>query len=760
MTTVPAEADGPSDGDLIDAVRAGTVAAYGSLYERHVGAARNLARQLARSQAEADDLVSEAFAKVLETLKQGRGPDAAFRAYLLTALRHTAYDKTRRDRKVEYSDDVSQVSGINQDAVSVPFSDTAVAGLERSLAAQAFAKLPERWQAVLWHTEIEGQSPAEVAPLLGLSPNGVSALAYRAREGLKQAYLQVHLAQSDDERCRATADRLGAWVRGGLSKRETAQVEAHLDECERCRALAAELADVNSGLRLFIAPLVLGPLAAAGYLAAAGKAAVGVAAGSAAVAGATAAVAGGAAAGSSGGGAGGVISVLTSVPRQLIGVAASGVALVTAVVIGFAATPSNQEVPAAEVAKPPATTRTQPPRTTTPPTTTPTTPVIVPIEEPPTNSEPDAEEAEEPVPTTTTTAPAPTATTPPATTTPPTTTPPTTTPPTTTPPTTEPPEPARLVAQSPADGVSLRPGTPTDVPITIRNDGGSVSEPVVARLPLPTGVRALPAGGDSTARVASLAPETVRCGGGTGTITCGTGTGLEPGTSTTLVFRLVADDARLTAQTVGSLSAGGETIEFTISIEVVPLTDGVDVRAQVQQQERGRDTRVLASATNTGESTKTVSITFAGRLRQVPTSGEMTCVRERSELTCTSASPLAPGERVAVVATTGRAPDEEDETRALSGGKREVEITAVLGTASDTTSVRLPKKHHPPCCGDHCCKHSGKPDKPTDATKPSSKPEPTSKPLLCVDISIGAGNGDGCRRVMKATPDSRPTPSG
>jgi RNA polymerase sigma factor (sigma-70 family) len=269
-----------TDLELITQVRSGTVDAYGDLYERHVGSAYRLARQLSRSTAEADDLVAEAFAKVLDTLRDGRGPDSAFRAYLLTALRHIAYDKTRHDRKLEFAEDVTEVG--STEAVSVQFKDTAVAGLERSLAAKAFARLPERWQAVLWHTEIEGMSPADVAPMLELSANGVSALAYRAREGLRQAYLQVHLAESTDARCWATVDRLGAWTRGGLSKRETAQVETHLDECERCRALAAELADVNGALRAVVAPLVLG-VGAAGYFATIGastaKAAAGLAVG-------------------------------------------------------------------------------------------------------------------------------------------------------------------------------------------------------------------------------------------------------------------------------------------------------------------------------------------------------------------------------------------------------------------------------------------------------------------------------------------------
>jgi RNA polymerase sigma factor (sigma-70 family) len=235
-----------SDAELIELVRKGEVDAFGSLYERHVGAAYNLARQLARSRNESDDLVSEAFARVLDTLRAGRGPDSAFRAYLLTALRHVAYDKTRRDRKVELTDDVTTISGIRTEKISEPFRDTAVAGLDRALAAKAFARLPERWQAVLWHTAIEGQSPATVAPMLGLTANGVSALAYRAREGLRQAYLRAHVTATKADLCRSIRADLGPWTRGGLSKRDSAAVAAHLDRCEDCEQQAAQLAEVNA----------------------------------------------------------------------------------------------------------------------------------------------------------------------------------------------------------------------------------------------------------------------------------------------------------------------------------------------------------------------------------------------------------------------------------------------------------------------------------------------------------------------------------
>ena len=199
---------GPSDAELLAEVRAGRVESYAELFRRHVGSARAQARQLTGCAAEADDLVAEAFTKVFTTLLGGGGPDTAFRAYLLTALRHVRYDRTRQDRRMELSDDMTRHDP------GVPWEDTAVAGLEAGLAARAFTTLPERWQRVLWRTTVEGASPAEVAPHFGLTPNGAAALAYRAREGLRQAYLQEHV--SGRYAHRATVERLGAWVRGGI----------------------------------------------------------------------------------------------------------------------------------------------------------------------------------------------------------------------------------------------------------------------------------------------------------------------------------------------------------------------------------------------------------------------------------------------------------------------------------------------------------------------------------------------------------------
>ena len=260
----------PSDADLIDAVRDGRVEEYGKLYERHVRSANMLALQLSSSSSDADDLVSEAFAKVLAALRAGGGPGASFRPYLLTAVRHAAYDRTRKEKRIELAGDVEEVPGATK-ATSVPFRDKAVEDLDQTLAATAFATLPERWRTVLWHTAIEGQSPGEIAPLLGLTPNGVSAMAFRAREGLRKAFLQAHVNQEPADTCRPTVTKLGAWTRGGLKGRDAVHIDEHMDTCAECRKLASELSDVNGALRGLVAPIVLGT-GTAGYLAAAATA--------------------------------------------------------------------------------------------------------------------------------------------------------------------------------------------------------------------------------------------------------------------------------------------------------------------------------------------------------------------------------------------------------------------------------------------------------------------------------------------------------
>ncbi|MFL6144604.1 MAG: sigma-70 family RNA polymerase sigma factor [Labedaea sp.] len=243
--------DQPTDAELIAAVRRGDTRAYGLLYERHLAVAKRAASCLAATPAEREDLVAEGFTRVLQTLRSGRGPDLDFRPYLLVTLRHLAINAARRTPNTALFADVP-------DTYLPQHDDPTDARLRGSEAAAAFAELPQRWRVVLWHTEVEGESPAAIAPMLGMTPNGVAALAYRAREGLRQAYLRAHLPAVQRRECRKAADKLAAWVRGSISPPQQRKVSAHLERCPHCRALADDLAEVNGELRAILPPIVLG----------------------------------------------------------------------------------------------------------------------------------------------------------------------------------------------------------------------------------------------------------------------------------------------------------------------------------------------------------------------------------------------------------------------------------------------------------------------------------------------------------------------
>ena len=142
------------------------------------------------------------------------------------------------------------------DFIDVRTSDDATdRALDRALTVRAFRSLPERWQTVLWYTEIEGMDPHEVAPLLGLTANGVAALAYRAREGLRVAWLQAHVGDAvPGGDCEWSLARLGGHARRGLRRRDEARLSSHLQDCARCSIVSEEVDEVGSRLAFVMLP--------------------------------------------------------------------------------------------------------------------------------------------------------------------------------------------------------------------------------------------------------------------------------------------------------------------------------------------------------------------------------------------------------------------------------------------------------------------------------------------------------------------------
>ncbi|MFF9503705.1 sigma-70 family RNA polymerase sigma factor [Streptomyces sp. NPDC014656] len=443
----PRETD-PSDADLIQLMRDGDDSAYEELFRRHSEAVRRYARTCCRDGHTADDLTAEVFARTLQAVRGGAGPEQAVRAYLMTTVRRVgaAWAKTqKREHLVEdfavFAADAARSAEVSdQDTLDLGAEVRAMQEAEQSLAMQAFRSLPERWQAVLWHTTVEEESPSEVAPLFGLTANATAVLASRAREGLKQAYLQAHVSQAltAGGDCARYADRLGAYARGGLRMRAERGLRKHLDECAKCRVAAGELAHVNAGIPALLPVAVIGWFAAGYSLKAAGIVAGGAV--GAAGAGAAAAATGGTGSGAASGGA---AAEGLGAPAKA-GIAAA-VAVAAAAGLVWAMTGDPQPVaaprpaptttaPAAPAAPPPPAAKPSP-RPTPPPAPEPTTPPPPPEPTPTPTPKPTPKPVAKPTPT-------------PAPTTPPPSPEPTPKPtPSPTPPPTTPPPPAPAVYQ-------------------------------------------------------------------------------------------------------------------------------------------------------------------------------------------------------------------------------------------------------------------------------------------------------------------------
>ena len=239
--------DPRTDTQLVEAAAEGEQAAFAELYRRHVDKAMGAARGVVSNADDTADAVSDAFANVFRVVRAGRFPEGAgFEAYAVTAARRAAIDHVRREARTVSGDGMDHADVHSTD---VRPSERVVAVESAALVARAFSGLATHLRAVLYLTEVEEMPMREAAVLLGVTPNACAQRAVRARARLRQRYLQAHVAPAAEPACRDTVDRLGAYVAAGLSPRDVAKVEGHLEGCETCRHRVVELRDIGTVLR-------------------------------------------------------------------------------------------------------------------------------------------------------------------------------------------------------------------------------------------------------------------------------------------------------------------------------------------------------------------------------------------------------------------------------------------------------------------------------------------------------------------------------
>ncbi|KYJ96753.1 sigma-70 family RNA polymerase sigma factor [Microbacterium sp. CH1] len=236
------------DGDLLAQTREGDPRAYAELWERYAPMATAVARSSWWS-SDPEDLVAESFTRVFQAIRSGKGPTTAFKPYLFATMRNLAitWGRSRREVPLEH-----------MEAIEDPRTSDAAADadFDADLVARALVALPSRWQDVLWLAEVEGLSMLEIGARLGISERASAVLAFRAREGLRQAWITAHLAEQPPtaKDCRWTLNKLGAHTRRRLTARDDQRVQAHLDRCDDCGAKAEEARRASSRIFTVLVP--------------------------------------------------------------------------------------------------------------------------------------------------------------------------------------------------------------------------------------------------------------------------------------------------------------------------------------------------------------------------------------------------------------------------------------------------------------------------------------------------------------------------
>ncbi|MFH0518661.1 RNA polymerase sigma factor [Streptomyces sp. M41] len=263
---------GRADAELTAVVRTSQAEdELAELYRRHHSAVVAYAATCCRNSHTAQDLTSEAFTRTLQAVRAGRGPESAWRPYLLAVVRRTAAEWAGTSRRTELSPDFEKWLTDSYGAAPAESGEERVLRLEdNNFVLRAFNSLPERWQTVLWHTIVENEPAAQVGARLGLSASGASSLAARAREGLREAYLAVHAQDgADSEECRRYGALLAAAVRGN-GRRSSDSLARHLTDCARCTRAMSDLTELNQRVQSVLPAGVL-LWGTAAYLAAQGS---------------------------------------------------------------------------------------------------------------------------------------------------------------------------------------------------------------------------------------------------------------------------------------------------------------------------------------------------------------------------------------------------------------------------------------------------------------------------------------------------------
>jgi len=222
----PPAAEDPSDADLVARARAGEPAAFEAIVRRNNRLLFRAARGVVDDDAEAQDVVQEAYLRAFTHLDTFQG-DAALRTWLTRIAINVAVSTRRKQRHVVPLDDTLADAAPQETDMRFRHFDpeTPEAAADRhqmrDLLQTAIERLPDTYRSVFMLRTVEDMSVEDTAFCLGVSRDVIKTRQSRARAMLRQtlaAQMEPYM-RGTFEFAGARCDAVAAHVMAELGRR-------------------------------------------------------------------------------------------------------------------------------------------------------------------------------------------------------------------------------------------------------------------------------------------------------------------------------------------------------------------------------------------------------------------------------------------------------------------------------------------------------------------------------------------------------------
>ncbi|MEM6991187.1 MAG: sigma-70 family RNA polymerase sigma factor [Myxococcota bacterium] len=244
-----------SDQELLAAARAGDDAALDALLERHQARIYRFGMKLCRDPEDAKDVLQDTLVAMARSVRDVEGR-SSLSTWLYAVARSLCIKKRRRSKFAPEREASMQTEAAAQVARlpdTGPQPDEVAASREVAAALEAaIRQLPADQREVLVLRDIEGLKATEVGQVLELSVAAVKSRLHRARLQVRET-VASELASAPlpppNPGCPDVLLMYSKHLEGEISGALCAEMEAHIEQCPRCRGACDSLKETLSVCR-------------------------------------------------------------------------------------------------------------------------------------------------------------------------------------------------------------------------------------------------------------------------------------------------------------------------------------------------------------------------------------------------------------------------------------------------------------------------------------------------------------------------------